>query len=260
MKHVVMFSGGVASWCVARRVVDRHGTENLTLLFADTCMEDEDLYRFLEDGSKALGVQVTTLRDGRTPWRVFHDERFLGNAKIDPCSKLLKRKLLDAWRNENCRPEDTTVYLGFDWTEEHRLTRLRERVKPWNYRAPLLEEEPYLDKRGQLRAVVAAGLQPPRLYAMGFPHNNCGGFCVKGGHAHFKRLLRELPERYAFHEAEEERLRVALGKDVSILKHRSGPEEGKPMTLRAFREHLERNGTIDEFDWGACSCLETANG
>lgn len=38
MKHVVMFSGGIASWAAATRVAKKHGTENLTLLFTDTLM------------------------------------------------------------------------------------------------------------------------------------------------------------------------------------------------------------------------------
>ena len=43
IKHLVMFSGGVGSWAAAKRVVERHGTEGVVLLFADTLIEDEDL-------------------------------------------------------------------------------------------------------------------------------------------------------------------------------------------------------------------------
>jgi PP-loop superfamily ATP-utilizing enzyme len=34
--RVVQFSGGIASWAVARRVADRYGVDDLVLLFADT--------------------------------------------------------------------------------------------------------------------------------------------------------------------------------------------------------------------------------
>ena len=47
MKHVVMFSGGIASWATAKRVAERHGTDALTLLFADTRIEDDDLFLLL---------------------------------------------------------------------------------------------------------------------------------------------------------------------------------------------------------------------
>lgn len=35
MRHVVMFSGGLGSWATAKRVADKHGTDNLFLVFAD---------------------------------------------------------------------------------------------------------------------------------------------------------------------------------------------------------------------------------
>ena len=47
MKHIVMFSGGIASWATAKRIAEQHGTDELIMCFADTQMEDPDLYRFL---------------------------------------------------------------------------------------------------------------------------------------------------------------------------------------------------------------------
>src|SRR5215218_1286101 len=72
---VVMFSGGDSSWLAARRRVDTHGPGGMTLLFADTQAEDDDLHRFLDDASANLGLPVTRIADGRDPWQVFHDDR-----------------------------------------------------------------------------------------------------------------------------------------------------------------------------------------
>lgn len=44
--HLVFFSGGSASWYVAHRIKETHGYESLHLLFTDTLIEDNDLYRF----------------------------------------------------------------------------------------------------------------------------------------------------------------------------------------------------------------------
>jgi 3'-phosphoadenosine 5'-phosphosulfate sulfotransferase (PAPS reductase)/FAD synthetase len=63
-----MFSGGVGSWAAARRVVEKHGTEDLVLLFADTLIEDEDTYRFLREAAANVGGQLVEIADGRTPW------------------------------------------------------------------------------------------------------------------------------------------------------------------------------------------------
>ncbi|HEY5657934.1 MAG TPA: hypothetical protein VIY27_09110 [Myxococcota bacterium] len=256
-ERVVMFSGGVGSWAAARRVAERHGTDELTLLFADTRIEDEDLYRFLDEASADIGARLVKVADGRTPWDVFRDVRFLGNTRVDPCSRVLKRELCDRWLAENCDPERTRVYLGISWDEEHRFTRAKERLASlgWNARAPLCEEPlPPLGDGWAIRWLEQAGIEPPRLYRMGFPHNNCGGFCVKAGQAHFKLLLEKLPERYAHHERQEEELRAYLDKDIAILRDRRGGKT-RPMTLQTLRERVESEQPIDEDEWGGCGCF-----
>jgi hypothetical protein len=96
------------------------------------------------------------------------------------------------------------------------------------------------------------GIEPPRLYAMGFPHNNCGGFCVKAGQAQFALLLRTMPDRYRYHEEQEEAMRVVVG-NHSILSDRTGGTR-KPLSLKRFREIIERQGAFDRDEWGGCGC------
>lgn len=267
MRAVVQFSGGVGSWAAAKRTVARFGAENTTLLFADTLIEDEDLYRFLEEAVADVGCEFVHIADGRTPWEVFRDVRFIGNTRADPCSTILKRDLLRKWIETNCDANDTNVVLGIDWSEIHRLKRAAPRWQPYRLIAPLCDEEEWGNMKDVYLAELAdAGIEPPRLYAMGFPHNNCGGFCVKAGRAQFALLLEKMPERYAWHEVEEEKTRLHIGKDVSILRDRSkaaiaeyeavhGPITGQtdktvPLTLRRFREKLE----YEPDDWGGCGC------
>lgn len=215
MKHVVMFSGGAGSWATAKRVVERHGAADVVLLFADTMMEDEDLYRFIGEAASNVGAPLET----------------------------------------------DVIYLGIDWTETHRITRIQERVKPWKYEAPMTTA-PYLSKRDVLEWMKRERLCPPRLYAMGFPHNNCGGFCVKAGQAQFERLLRMMPERYAWHEAQEEATREIQRQHgivpSTVLYHRRGQSPGETrtrVTMREFRESIEKQPDLfDRHDWGGCGC------
>jgi hypothetical protein len=97
------------------------------------------------------------------------------------------------------------------------------------------------------------GILAPRLYAQGFPHNNCGGFCVKAGQAHFAHLLRVNPERYAYHEAKEQEFIQMIGKDVSIMKDRTGGTT-KTLTMMELRERIEQQSEFDSFEWGGCGC------
>lgn len=255
VEHVVQYSGGVCSFFAAKRVIEKFGTERTVLLFADTMMEDEDLYRFLEDTAKHLGLPITYIRDGRNPWQVFKDERYLGNTRADPCSKILKRELLDKWVVDNA--PYARRYYGLDWTETERFERLQRRmaekgIPPENIQAPMMWK-PLVDKPDMLLKLRDLGIEVPRLYKLGFVHNNCGGMCIKSGQAQFRLLLEVLPERYAWHEAREQELRQFLGKDVAILRDRRNGQT-RPMTLKEFRERIQGGGTHEPHDWGGCGC------
>lgn len=253
-----MFSGGAGSWAAARRVAEWHGTDDLILLFADTMMEDPDLYRFLDEAAADVGGQLIKIAEGRDPWQVFRDKRYLGNTRADPCSYVLKRKFIRAWLEARYQPDECVIHLGIDIEEEHRFTRAQRHWAPYTMRAPLIEHPPVF--RHEIRRwMTDAGIEVPRLYRLGFPHNNCGGFCIKAGISHFAHLLRVLPERYAHHERKEQELRDYLGKDVAILRDRSGGGTA-PLTMRALRERIESEpGQIPLFEWGGCGCFSGAD-
>jgi len=94
--RIVMYSGGCLSWAAAMRTIERHGRDNVRLLFTDTRMEDEDLYRFLDESEKQLGVELVRIADGRNPWEVFKDRRMIGNTRHD------RRHLLGALQRLRC--------------------------------------------------------------------------------------------------------------------------------------------------------------
>lgn len=250
MKRVVQFSGGVGSWAAAKMVAKMHGTADLVLLFADVQDEHEDLYRFLREGAANIGVPVTVIADGRTPRQVMTDEKFIGNSRRDPCSKILKRELLDRWCRENCDPDDTMRYIGIDWTEAHRLETFKARVSPWSARAPLVDAG--LSKVDARLMLQDEGITEPLLYQLGFPHNNCHGFCIKAGQAQWALGLKYFPERYREWEDWEHDLRDVVG-DHSILRDRRGGQS-RPLTLRNFRLRVEAQQPIDQHEWGGCGC------
>ncbi|MBR8661144.1 hypothetical protein [Brevibacillus sp. NL20B1] len=253
MKHIVMYSGGIGSWAAAKRVVQRYGKENVILLFTDTLIEDEDLYRFLDETAAEMGCEFVRIADGRTPWEVFRDVRFIGNSRVAPCSHKLKQEVSRKWIEEHFKPDECVIYLGIDWTEAHRIAAPKKNWLPYRVEFPMAEE-PYVTKEEMLAELEAIGIRRPRLYEMGFAHNNCGGFCVRAGQGHFANLLNKMPERFAEHEAKEEEMRQFLGKDVSILK-RTVKGEKQTYTLRQLREDIERDQQIDMFDIGGCGCF-----
>lgn len=260
--HVVMFSGGIGSYITAKRVVAKVGAENVVLLFSDVkgdtnnphIGEDEDTYRFIEEASVKLGAKLVKLVDGRNIWEVFKDERFLGNSRIAPCSGKLKQKPAKKWIYENTKPENTIIYVGIDWTETHRLPAVARGYAPWTIAAPLTVE-PFLTKEQMIAEAEAEGLKAPRLYSLGFKHNNCGGGCVRAGQKQFRLLLQTMPDRYAEWEKQEQKMQDFLGVPVTIL---SRTRNGKKMPLSLTDLRLMAEDEIDYSDEGvACNCVSS---
>jgi hypothetical protein len=301
-RHVVMWSGGITSWATARHVIAQHGTASVTLLFADTLIEDDDLYAFNEQAATQLGVAIIRVADGRTPWQVFEDKQWIGNTRIAQCSLDLKQRQCRIWLDPRHDPADTVLYLGIDYSETHRIRAIRtgyahtadgckkvelggEKVRvcaglfdddgnrlpgpgcsnllpvAWAVDFPLTRP-PYSDKQQLIGEAKAAGLSTPKMYDLGFAHANCGGACVKGGQGQWLRLLEVFPDRYAKAETFEIRMRDLLGKNVSILRDRTGGTT-KPLTLatlraRAEQERADQPSLLDHDDWGGCGCFTDA--
>ena len=269
MKHVVMFSGGIGSWAAAKMVAATFGTDNLYLVFTDVkgntesshIGEDEDTYRFLDDAVKNIGGTYIYINEGRDIWEVFKDKKFLGNSRLAHCSFDLKQKPARKWLNENCDPNDTIVYVGIDWTETHRLPAIVKNYKPYKAVAPLAEpyyhteDKMYYDKQELIEWAESEGLKTPRLYSLGFSHNNCGGGCVRAGQAQFKKLLEVMPERFAMWEAKEQEVIKHIGKDVSILMDmKDGVRRSLPL-IELRRRVEDQPQLIDETDLGGCGCF-----
>jgi hypothetical protein len=294
IKHVVSYSGGAGSWAAAMRAAQVVPREQITLLFADAIIEDQDTYRFLIDSAASVfGVacpaelleralqlpelslddphcidrkrQLAGLRadvmtaipglvwiaDGRHPWEVCEDHRYIANSSAGLCSQHLKGRILDQWREDNCFPDASVIYLGIDWSESHRLKTTRAILSRWQVEAPMCER-PCLSKQQMIDWMQQRGIDPPRAYRLGFPHNNCGGFCVKAGQAHFAHLLATHLNRYQWHEHWENRLRRQVG-DYSMMKDRRGGT-ASPLTMRQLRERIEAGECFARGDWGGCGC------
>lgn len=290
-------SGGTGSHLAIKRHVEINGRDGLRLLFTDTLCEDQDAYRFLIAGAAdIMGVKLpaglipdidefpawedrasykafvlrlaeraslaipglTWLSDGRDPWDVYEGERFLGNSRVDPCSKILKREAAVRWLAKQIEPERTGLIVGIDHEERERFfggpknmgIRAAWAKRGWASFAPLCDK-PFLSWQDRIERLRAAGLWLPRLNQLGFAHNNCGGFCCKGGMGHWRLMLRSFPERYAYAEWREEKIRVLLG-DVSMLTDRRGGDR-KPLTLAALR-HRELT-PVEASEMGACNCF-----
>ncbi len=244
MHHIVSISGGSASAVAADRVINKYGSENVTLWFADTLWEDEDLYRFLEDLEYRWEKTIVRFTDGRTPLEVAEDKKLIPNSWAAPCSHVLKQIPFRDFLNKMEKP--VTVHLGLDFTEEHRHAKpkeIYESIDGVSVEFPLMWKP--LAHMGYTNTIESWGIKPPRLYSLGFPHNNCGGRCVRQGIKEWLRLKQFMPER--FNEVKdwetEQRNKGGARANRSILKDRKGGTT-KPLTLA----RLERDNSDTQVD------------
>jgi hypothetical protein len=361
-KCVIMYGGGLTSYEASRRAIDIYGKGNVEVWFADTKTEDPDLYRFNDDVERLLDIKITYFSQGVDIWGIFKQQRMIGNSRIDPCSKYLKRvplrdaldrlspgmkcshcqtinhrkkaeinivnhieqkrkvyhcpvccesdsaygevvaKLLTSMKayrkyknlfknglksNEGMNPfaeliqtiineiktvqdmvalldrtmipqhingGDLHVVLGMDDIEDcDRIDRARSYWQPYTVEFPLTKA-PIMFKHHIAANLAEAGVPQPRLYDMGFAHNNCGGFCVKAGQSQFRHLLKLRPTTYAYHEGQEKELQLFLGKPVTVLTETVNGQKMN-LSMQALRERIESGGEIEEDDGEACSCL-----
>lgn len=203
--RIIFFSGGKGSFAVACLVKEKYPDDNIILYFTDTKWEDEDLYRFIDEASDKLKLPMLTHADGRNPIELMYDQKVVFNSRIGQCSIVLKVNVASnfikkgiepkivKWRNkqylkdQNFR-ENAILYFGIDWTEMHRLDPVQRNWKPFKVEAPLVDEVVNVDE-----LLDKYDIKQPRLYDLGFAHNNCKGRCVKAGQGHFTNLKEKLP-------------------------------------------------------------------
>ncbi len=215
--------------------------------------------------------ELVWLVEGRDPWEIFRDGRFLGNSLVDPCSRVGKREIADAWRMGNCyrtgemfgHADHFAVGIG-----EHEAHRFDDNkggglgprmfADGWLYHAPLMTEVGPGEESLFFAPLGHIGPAEPRLYGMGYTHNNCGGFCIKAGQAHWANRFRVSPERFAYDAMMERKMGAFLGKPVSMLTDRRGGTGKRPLTLDAFAKRLRADPARQyEYQPGesGCGCM-----
>ena len=290
--YIVHLSGGITSWGAGKRLREQQPDAKVEMLFADTFIESEDTYRFLIHGAaniagvpvpacaylpipeldlenptprrevlKSIAALATVaipglnwLWDGRTPWEVFEDEKFMGNSQVDPCSRVLKRELLMGWVKSNFAPDTCVNVVGLNWDEDDRIVRIKARGLPWQYACPLADK-PQRSKADVLAWAVAEDLPLSSAYTLGLSHDNCGGGCVKAGQGHWLQVLKARPQVYAQWEQQEAQFNARRGKEYAMLKCRRWGIQ-TTLTLKELRLR-QKVGDIrpeEKLELGGCAC------
>jgi len=268
----ISLSGGLAS--AANALLAHEAGEPFIMWFADTTIEDDDLYRFLYDIERLNIGPLIRLKDGRDPWDVFVDEEYIGNSRTAPCSRILKTELIQRQLDLLTAPGDPVV-IGFSHDEDERQERAVTRWAPRPVRSLIAEQKL---SGGAVERLVCEkyGIRKPRLYDMGFIHNNCGGMCPRGGQGQFAMLLDKRPALYMKHEQRNEWARRSIAQKVQ-KRMNAGIYKGKHkhaidaaggfirvtrdktteyLHMKEFRERVQSGELIPaRYEMGGCGCF-----
>ena len=243
--NIITLSGGISSAWVADWVLE-NVDKNAILYFNDTKWEHEDLYRFLSDLEKYWGKKIYNDSDGRSPEDVFYDQNMLANNRVPLCSRILKADRLQKF----AKPGDV-CFFGIDGTEAHRAVRIKQIYDGIGIktRFPMLETE--TSKEQVLKWLESSGIKIPKMYELGFTHNNCSGGCVRAGKRQWLHLLKTLPEVFAERERVENDFMGYSGKKATYMKDMSLSELRKISDMQ-----IELDFTDDET---ATECIGICN-
>lgn len=262
--HIVNFSGGVTSWVAAKRVVERYGSEGVTLITADTRGEADDWHDFVVAAADDVGAQHHVFVHNEKYDDIYDlatKRKYLPNSMAGICSIELKVKPIKIWIDDN-GADGYIQYFGFDWSEIHRLDKLRaqnpnrdaERIQ-----APLMWE-PMITKRDCMELLKSSDLPMPQAYVQGFEHNNClATGCFKIGRKGWLQMMRNRPEVFERTENYELWFRENVNEKGALLMANSDREmHGGQMRgplLSELRATAERNVSLPFVDDVPCSCF-----
>lgn len=184
-RHIVWFSCGAASACVAKLA-----PPHAIVVYCDTMTtEHPDNQRFFDDVQRWIGKPITRIRSRAYASidEVFERTGYMAGIKGARCTVEMKK----VPRFEFQQPDDIH-YFGLTFDEQ-------KRIKTFVGNNPDLNLEWLLDNRMITKdmcyeIVTAAGIALPVMYRLGFHNNNCLG-CVKATSAkYWAKIRRFFPE------------------------------------------------------------------
>jgi len=188
----VWFSCGAASAVAAYLTVKQYGDRcNVRLLNNPVAEEDDDNRRFLKDVQLWVGKEIESVTNSKYPSasaeEVWKKRKYMSGVAGAPCTIELKKEARVEWERNNTWHH---CVLGFTVEEKKRHDRF---VLTERQLLPVLIENNF-NKQDCIDFITDHGIEPPRMYKLGYPNANCIG-CVKAtGVTYWNHVRRVHPE------------------------------------------------------------------
>jgi hypothetical protein len=221
--------------------------------------EHPDNERFLQDVERWIGKPITQLRSNKYASidDVFAATRYMSGSKGARCTTELKKLPRVAFQRET----DTHIF-GYTADEQRRADDFEKRNPELAVEWILIDEG--ISKEDCLKRLTSAGIALPKMYSLGFDHNNCMG-CVKSASPGYWNRTRKLfPDVFARRAAQSRALgvrlvRVPIDVGESIEDALAVTRAGKITGYRVFLDTLPEDtyAPDDDIDCGpVCQAVE----
>ena len=186
---IVWFSCGAASAVAAKLAVEKYG-DRCEVVYCNTlASEHPDNVRFMSDVERWIGKRVMIISSEKytSVDDVFEKTRYMSGIAGARCTTELKKV-----PRLNFQQADDIHVFGFTLDEPDRIKNF-ERNNPelsleWILRDNLIR------KADCFGSLSRAGIEPPKMYELGFKNNNCIG-CVKAtSPAYWSKVRKHFPE------------------------------------------------------------------
>lgn len=186
-RAVVWFSCGASSAIAIKYAIKKYN--NIEIVYCDTGGEHESNQQFLKDCEEWVGKKFTILKNEK--WKNHYDvyrSGYLSSIYGAKCTVELKKKI----RFKYQRPDDIHI---FGYTVEE-----KERAKKFENNNPELFVDWVLIDKGVtkqdcLGILWQSEIKLPKMYDLGYSHNNCIG-CCKGGMGYWNKIRKDFPTHF----------------------------------------------------------------
>jgi len=187
MRRVISFSCGASSAVLAKMATQRYN--NTVVVYCDPGGEHESNKRFLKDIETWIRQPIVVLKNPKyvDHFDVFRKEKYIAGVKGAACTKRLKVDL----KRQFSEPDDIH-FFGYTIEEVKRAEKFDQRhseLTEW-----LLINEG-ITKADCLGLLWRAGIELPKMYKLGYKHNNCIG-CCKGGKGYWNKIRIDFPNNF----------------------------------------------------------------
>jgi 3'-phosphoadenosine 5'-phosphosulfate sulfotransferase (PAPS reductase)/FAD synthetase len=227
---IAWWSAGVTSAVATKLAVDKYGVDNVRIIYfkIDSAHSDND--RFLKECEKWYGKDIEVIQGKyKDQFDVIEQTKYVNGPQGARCTLELKKKLRFAVEKDSDNIDGQIFGFECSPKEVNRAIRFKEQYPYAKPLFPLIDAK--MTKSETAYFLRQANIELPKMYALGYPNNNCVG-CVKGGQGYWNKIRVDFPSSF-------ERM-AKLEKKVgrSCLKTSVKGEDGEKTSIPLFLEEL----------------------